>query len=159
MMETSAYFQEAVKAMEELYGKDVPMSLATVDGDRPGIRVVDVYFTGGAFYAVTYLESSKMREILKNPNVALNHLLFVVRGAAENIGHPLAVGNEALRQQLMRAFEAFYSRHVDENDPNTCILKITPEWALVFANGFKYIADFKAGTASRQDFIVDIVVQ
>jgi general stress protein 26 len=117
-----------------------------------------VYFLDGAFYAVTYLESSKMREIAKNPHVALNHMLFVARGEAKNIGHPLAEGNEALRAELMRAFHKFYSRHVDEGDPNTCILKIAPTWALVFANDFKYIVDFQEKAATRQPFVADILV-
>ncbi len=158
MEASQAYFSEAVAAMETLYGRDVPMSMATVDGDRPGVRVVDVYFFGGAFYAVTHRKSAKMREISKNPNVALNHLLFVTRGRAESVGHPLAEGNEALRGELTRAFSKFYARHVNENDPDTCILKIAPEWALVFANGFKYAADFKTMSATRQFFVTDILL-
>ena len=134
------------------------MSLATSEGDKPNVRVVDVYFEDGAFYTVTHRKSNKMREIAANPNVALNHLLFVARGTAKDIGHPLTKGNEALRETLARAFEKFYSRHVDEHDPNTCILSIAPAWALVFANGFKYIVDFEAETASRQLFTVDILV-
>lgn len=158
MESSEAFFHEALSAMEDLYGRDVPMSLATVDGDRPDIRVVDAYFIGGAFYVVTHLQSGKMREILKNPRVALNHQLFVARGVAENIGHPLTKGNETLRGALQRAFVKFYGRHVDESDPDTCILKITPEWALVFAGGFKYIADFTQKTATRQPFVPDIIL-
>ena len=158
MEKTRSNFEEALKAMARLYGQDVPMSLATAEGDKPDIRVVDVYFLDGAFYAVTHGKSNKMREIANNPNVALNHMLFVARGAAESIGHPLAAGNEALRGELMRAFYKFYSRHVDEGDPGTCILKISPAWALVFADDFKYIVDFSEKVATRQPFVVDILV-
>ncbi len=158
MEQTNAFFLEAVKAMETLYGQDVPMSLATAEGEKPNIRVVDVYFENGAFYTVTHKKSNKMLEIARNPNVALNHLLFVARGTAEDKGHPLAKGNEALRETLMRVFEKFYSRHVDEHDPDTCILKITPAWALVFTDDHKYIADFASKTASRQPFVNDILV-
>ncbi len=158
MEKTRPNFEEALEAMGRLYGQDVPMSLATADGDKPNVRVIDVYFLDGAFYAVTYLKSSKMLEIEKNPHVALNHMLFVARGEAENIGHPLAEGNEALRAELMRAFYKFYSRHVDEGDPNTCILKIAPAWALVFANDFKYIVNFQEKAATREPFVSDILV-
>jgi general stress protein 26 len=157
-METASYFEEAVRAMELLYGEDVPMSLATCDGDRPNVRVIDVYFLEGAFYAVTHRKSCKMQEIAKNPRVALNHQLFVARGEAEDLGHPLDAGNGALRETLMRAFHKFYSRHVDENDPDTCILKIVPAWALVFANDYKYVADFDRKTATRQPFVADIIL-
>lgn len=158
MEQSREYFDEALAGMEELYGCDVPMSLATIAGDWPGIRVVDVYFAHGAFYITSHAKSCKMLEIAQNPNVALNHQLFVARGIAENIGHPLAAGNEALREELQRAFAKFYSRHVDESDPDTCILRITPTWALVFANGFKYITDFANQTAARLPFVTDILL-
>jgi len=157
-METRSHFEEAVRAMETLYGQDVPMSLATADGDQPNVRMIDVYFWGGAFYAVTHMKSHKMLEIAQNPRVALNHVLFVAKGEAENLGHPLAPGNGALRVELQRAFHKFYFRHVDENDPDTCILKIAPKWALVFADDCKYVADFEKEAATRQPFVVDILV-
>lgn len=157
-MERHEYFLEALSAMDRLYGQDVPMTLATAQDNHPNARVVDVYFTGGAFYATTHLASAKMREIAKNPCVALNHQLFVARGIAEYAGHPLDAGNEALRGALAQAFHKFYSRHVNERDPGTCILKITPSWALVFADGFKYIADFEKKTATRQLFTTDIIL-
>jgi hypothetical protein len=102
--------------------------------------------------------SNKMKEIAKNPHVALNHELFVARGRAECVGHPCAPGNEALRAELMEVFCKFYSRHVDENDAGTCVLKIEPDWALVFDGGFKYILDFPERRAARHPFVVDILV-
>ncbi len=158
MEREKAYFEEALKAMEKLYGQDVPMSLATAGDGKPNVRVIDVYFRDGAFYAVTHLGSNKMKEIAKNPYVALNHELFVARGRAECLGHPTAPGNEALRAELMEVFSKFYSRHVDENDPGTCILKIEPDWALVFDGGYKYIADFPEKVSTRQPFVADIIV-
>jgi hypothetical protein len=158
MDEESAYFEEALRSMEKLYGQDVPMSLATEDGDKPNVRVIDVYFRDGAFYATSHLGSNKMKEIAKNPYVALNHQLFVARGRAECIGHPNDPGNAALRAVLMEVFSKFYTRHVNEDDPGTCFLKIEPDWALVFDGGFKYIADFTEKRASRQPFVADILL-
>ena len=158
MEQKRAYFEEALGALEKLYGRDVPMSLATADGDRPNVRVIDVYFRDGAFYATSHKNSNKMKEIAKNPHVALNHELFVARGRAECLGHPNAPGNGALREELMRVFSKFYSRHVDESDPGTCFLKIEPDWALVFDGGCKYIADFREKVSTRQPFVADIIV-
>ena len=81
----------------------------------------------------------------------------MARGRAECGGHPCAPGNEALRGTLQKVFCKFYSRHVDENDPGTCILKIAPRWALVFDGGYKYILDFPEGRATRESFAADIL--
>lgn len=157
-MERHEFFLEALSVMERLYGQDVAMTLATAQDNRPNARVVDVCFIGGAFYAVSHRSTAKMREIAENPYVALNHQLFVARGAAECAGHPLDAGNEALRTALSKAFCKFYRLHVDEGDPGTCIVKISPSWALVFADGFKYVADFEKRTATRQLFATDIIL-
>jgi hypothetical protein len=150
------FFNEAVSAMTELYGKDVPMSLATVKGDKPNARVVDVYFKDDAFYITSYALSNKMQEISKNPYVALNHNLFVAHGVGENIGHPLDEANKDLRDELRSVFFIFYDRHVNEQDKHTCILKVSLTDALLFAHDYKYIVDFSEKTATREDCVVDI---
>ena len=61
---------------------------------------------------------------LPHPVQGIGWLAARLEGPARRAGHPLAAGNEALRGELMRAFYKFYSRHVDEGDPGTCILKI-----------------------------------
>lgn len=151
------YFNEAIAVMKELYGKDTAMSLATVNGDKPNIRVVNVYYKESTFYITTYALTNKMREILKNPNVALNHNLLVAHGTGENIGNPLDEANRGLREELRSVFAAFYDKHVDERDKNTCILKVSLNDALVFAHDFKYIIDFKNQRATRENCKVDIV--
>lgn len=157
MEASEAYFREGAEAMAELYGRDVPMSLATADAaGRPSVRVVDMYFTEGAFYAATYGLSRKMREIALNPRVALCCGLFTAHGLAESLGHPLRPANRALRCALREAFRAFYGRHVDEADGHTCFLRIAPADATLFANGFKYEMDFERGIAGREPFASDI---
>lgn len=151
------YFNEAIEVMNELYGKDIPMSLATVNEDRPNIRVVNAYFKENAFYITSYALSTKMRDIALNPNVALNHNLFVAHGTGENIGNPLDKSNLGLRDELKQAFSAFYEKHVNEQDKNTCILKVLLSDALVFAHDYKYLVDFRNKTATREAFVVDIV--
>jgi len=110
-----------------------------------------------AFFITTYALSNKMQEICTNSSVAIAHNLFVAHGEAENMGHPLDIKNKALREELRRVFCVFYDKHVDENDSNTCILKINLTDAIVFADDFKYYVDFKIETATKENFIVDIV--
>jgi general stress protein 26 len=144
--------------MKELYGKDVPMPLATVNEDKANIRVIDTYYKDEAFYGVTYALSNKMKEIKKNPNVALNNNLFVAHGIGKNIGHPLEKQNLELRDELREVFKAWYDKHNNENDKNMCFLRITLKDALVFANNYKYQIDFESKKAKREKFIVDIIV-
>jgi uncharacterized pyridoxamine 5'-phosphate oxidase family protein len=68
------YFNEAIMVMKELYGRDVAMSLATVNGEKPNARVINAYFKADTFYVTSYSLSNKMKEIAKNPRVALNHI-------------------------------------------------------------------------------------
>lgn len=143
--------------MKELYGKDTAMSLATVNGDMANIRVINAYYKKEAFYITTYALSNKMREIVGNPNVALNHNLFVAHGIGENIGNPLENSNQELRKELKQVFVAFYEKHVNEQDKNTCILKVSLNDALVFVHDYKYFIDFNNKTATRENCIIDIV--
>ena len=105
------YFNEAAEVMRELYGKDTVISLATVNGEKAGIRMVNAYYKENAFYITTYALSNKIKEISKNPNVAINHSLLVAHGIGENLGHPLEEQNKTLREELKRAFIKFYDKH------------------------------------------------
>jgi general stress protein 26 len=151
------FYEEAINIMKELYGKDVPMSLATVNGDKVNIRMIDTYYKDEAFYGVTYALSHKIKEIKKNPNVALNHNLFVAHGIGKNIGHPLKRKNLELRDELREVFMAWYEKHNNEDDKNMCFLKITLTDVLVFANNYKYYIDFENKKAKKEKFVVDIV--
>ncbi|MDR1030541.1 MAG: pyridoxamine 5'-phosphate oxidase family protein [Treponema sp.] len=151
------YFEEAINVMKEIYGKDVPMSLATVNENKPNIRVVDTYFKDNAFYVVTYALSNKIKEIKKNSNVALNKDLFVAHGIGKNIGHPLDKQNLELRDDLRKVFMVWYDKHNNEDDKNMCFLEIKLTDGLVFANDYKYYIDFENKEASREKFIVGIV--
>lgn len=152
------YYEEAMLVIAEQFGHDVIVSLATVADNKANIRTVNAYFKDGAFYITTYLLSCKMQEILGNPSVAICHNLFVAHGAGENLGNPLDDKNRALRSELQQVFCAFYEKHVAENDPNTCFLKVKLDNALVFTDNAKFIVDFDKRTAEKQDFVNDIVI-
>lgn len=150
-------FREALSVMDELYGKDTAMPLATVNNGKANLRVVNAYYKGRAFYITTHALSNKMREIAANPSVAINHDLFVAHGLGENIGSPLDDKNKELREELRRVFCAFYDKHVNERDKNTCILKIKLTDALLFARDFKYLINFEDQTAIKQNCVIDII--
>jgi hypothetical protein len=151
-------YDEATRVITEQFGHDVAVSLATVFGDRPNVRTVNAYFEQDTFYITTYGLSTKMRDILANPHVAICHDLFVAHGIGGNLGNPLAEQNFALRAVLREVFCAFYERHVNEADPNTCILQVALSDAVVFTRDAKYIVDFCTKSAEKFDSFNDIIV-
>lgn len=45
--------EEAEKIMQERFGKDTIIALATVDDGIPYVRYVNAYYENGAFYIIT----------------------------------------------------------------------------------------------------------
>jgi general stress protein 26 len=151
------YFSEALAVMAELYEKDTAMVLATVNGNRPNMRMVNSYYKNGVFYIMTYVLSNKIKDIKENKNVALNHYSFVAHGYGENIGHPLDEKNEKIKEEFKKASVNFYDNHVNEKDENVCILKIILEDALVFNNNYKYNINYKDKTATKENNMIDVI--
>ena len=129
--------------MDERFGHDNLIALATVDGASPAVRTVNAYYEDGCFYAVTYALSGKMQHIAKNPQVAICGDWFTARGFGENMGHILLPDNTALADQLRTAFAAWYSNgHTNEADPNTIILRMKLSEGVLFNHGTRYDIDF-----------------
>ncbi len=129
--------------MNERFGQDNLISLATMDSSRPAVRIVNSYYETGAFYTVTYALSNKMLQIKKNPSVAICGEWFTAHGIGENIGHPCDECNAALAAKLRKVFTAWYTNgHTDEGDPYTCILRIRLTDGILFSNGIRYDIDF-----------------
>jgi len=145
-------YDEALQTLSERFGQDTHISLATTDGNRVFVRVVNAYYEDGAFYAVVSAASNKMKQIEKNPNVALScgqlwELYLNAHGAGENLGHVLAEENAAIMKKLRKAFASWYTDgDVNESDPNTCLLRIRLTDATYFAykkgKGKDYKIDF-----------------
>ncbi len=150
-------FKAATELMKEQLGHDVVIALATCTENGVNVRNVDGYYKEGSVYVVTHNASQKMKEIAKNTNVAICKDLMCAQGIAENLGSPKEESNRELREELRKIFVAFYDRHVDENDPGTCILKITLTSAGVFSKDTKYIIDYKNVTAAATPFVNDII--
>ncbi len=136
---------KALEVMNERFGHDALISVATLDGTIPAVRTVDSYYDNGAFYTVTYALSNKMKQIEANSTVAICGEWFTAHGVGENIGHVCDERNTEIANKLRNAFSAWYSNgHVDENDPNTIILRIRLTDAVLFSNGTRYDIDFNA---------------
>lgn len=129
--------------MDERFGHDNLIALATVNGDSPAVRTVNAYYEDGCFYTVTYALSGKMQQLAKNPKVAICGDWFTASGIGENLGHILRPENAALADKLRSAFAAWYSNgHTNETDPNTIILRIRLTEGVLFHHGTRYDIDF-----------------
>ena len=129
--------------MQARFGKDSLIALATVDGDIPVVRTVNAVYIDGAFYVVTYALSGKMKQIARNPAVAISGDWFTARGVGENLGHVLLEENKSIMEKLREAFALWYQNgHTNEADPNTCLLKVRLTDGVLFSNGTRYDIEF-----------------
>lgn len=136
---------QALLIMDERFGHDALISVATIDGKRPSVRTVNSYYEDGSFYAVTYALSNKMKQIQSNPEVAICGEWFTAHGTGENLGYVRDEKNAEIMSKLRAVFAQWYDNgHTDENDPNTCILRIRLTDGVLFSNGTRYDIDFTA---------------
>lgn len=127
-------YEEAMKRLDEQVGnKDGLITLSTIaldpgaDGQsRPAARIVDAYYEDGAFYTVTYATSDKMRQIARNPEVAVCIIVenFTADGIGENLGWVCDEKNTEIMEKLRTIFAAWYNEANNDEDPNTCLLRI-----------------------------------
>ncbi|MBE0601227.1 MAG: pyridoxamine 5'-phosphate oxidase family protein [Firmicutes bacterium] len=132
----------ALEIMNERFGRDREIALATLDGGGPAVRTIDAVYKDGSFYAITYAESAKMKQIAINPLVAVSGEWFTGRGVGENLGWILDGNNRGIRLMLKAAFAWYGNGHVDENDRNTIILRVKLTGGVLFSQGTKYELDF-----------------
>ena len=135
--------EQALSLMNERFGHDNLISLATLDGNRPSVRIVNSYYEEGVFYTVTYALSNKMRQIKQNPEVAICGEWFTAHGVGENLGYVRDEKNKEIMMKLRVVFAEWYDNgHTDENDMNTCLLKVLLTDGILFHEGTKYEIDF-----------------
>ena len=134
---------QALSVMDERFGNDTLISVATIDDDRPAVRIVNSYYENGSFYTVTYALSNKMKQINLNPTISICGEWFTAHGIGENLGHVCDEKNSEIMSKLRAVFAEWYDNgHTDENDPNTCILRIRLTDGVLFSNGTRYDIDF-----------------
>ena len=133
-------YDDAIKLMTERFSKDSLITVATMSGNRPFARMVDGYYEDGAFYVVTYALSNKMKQIEANSDVAVCGIdWFSGHGTGENLGWVRDEKNAAIMAKLRVAFAAWYTGgHVNEEDKNTCLLRIRLTEGIVIDNEKKY---------------------
>ena len=127
-------YDEAMQLLQEKLGdKDGLICLSTIalepgeDGKcRPASRIVDAYYEEGAFYIVTYATTNKMLQIAQNPAVSVSIVVenFTADGIGENLGWVCDEKNEEMMAKLRVIFAAWYAEANNDEDPNTCLLRI-----------------------------------
>lgn len=125
------------------FGKDSLIALATVEEGVPTVRTVDTVYLRGAFYVVTHALSGKMRQIYKNPTVALCGEWFSAHGIGIDLGHVKKEENREIMDILRTAFAQWYGNgHVNEEDPGTILLKLELTNGVLFHQGIRYDLEF-----------------
>ena len=130
---------EAEQILEERFGGDNEMALATCRGGVPSVRTVNATYLQGCFYIITYALSRKMEEIRDNPTVALSGDWFTCHGTAESLGWFGREENKALAAHLRKVFAGWIDNgHNDFSDHSTIILRVRVTDALLLSHGRRF---------------------
>lgn len=143
-------FDNAVEIMNERFGKDSLIAIATTDGKKLYNRMVDAYYKDGAFYTTTYALSNKVKQIDTNPTVAICAVdWFSGQGIGKNLGWVLKPENAEIRSLLRDAFSEWYDFANNENDKNCCIveIKLTEGMLIKDHHAIRYQIDFTNNSA------------
>lgn len=125
--------------MNERFGRDTLIALATVDANIPNVRTVNAYYENGSFYVITYALSNKMKQIAQNPNVGICGEWFTAHGKGINMGWFCKEDNKVIAQKLREVFcEWIDNGHNDFNDENTIILRVELTDGLLLSHGTRY---------------------
>lgn len=134
---------ETKELMDERFGHDCVIALATLDANMPWVRYVNAFYEEGAFYVITYALSNKMNHIAQNPNVAIAGDWFTAHGKGSNLGYVGKSENKDLIEKLKKAFSAWIDNgHTNFEDENTCILRVQLTDGVLFSHGTRYDIDF-----------------
>lgn len=136
-------YDEAIQILNKRFGTDTLISLATTAGDCPFVRVVNGYYEQGMFYVITYALSKKMKQIAANSKVAVCGEWFTAQGTGESLGWVRDEKNIEIMAKLRVVFAAWYDNgHTNEQDPNTCILRVRLTDGVLLSHGTRYEVDF-----------------
>ncbi len=129
--------------MEERFGKDSLIALATSQDNTPHVRTVNAFYDDGAFYVLTYALSDKMRQLAANPAAAVCGEWFSGQGRGVSLGWVKSEENREIAEKMKRIFALWLGNgHVDLADENTVILRIELSFGVLFSNGTRYDIDF-----------------
>lgn len=100
--------------LNERFGHDTLIALATANGNLPSVRTVNAYYDEGAFYIITYALSNKMKQIEANPAVAICREWFTAHGKGLNLGWFCKKENKEIAEKLKKAFSGWIDNgHTD----------------------------------------------
>lgn len=134
---------ESKRIMDERFGRDSIIALATVEDGMPCVRNVNAFYEDGAFYVITNALSNKMKQIEKNPAVAIAGDWFTAHGKGINLGYFGKSENKEIAAKLKKAFCAWIDNgHNNFDDENTCILCVQLTDGVLFSHGTRYDIDF-----------------
>ena len=135
---------EVRQIMNERFGRDRLIALATAIDGMPYVREVDASYEDGAFYIITYALSNKMKQIAKNPTVAVAGEWFTAHGRAENLGWICDPANKAMADKLTKVFAEWINNgHTNFVDPNTIILRVKLTSGVLFSHSKRFDVAFE----------------
>ena len=134
---------QAAAVMNQRFGKDSLIALATVEEGKPFVRAVNAYYEDGSFYIITHALSNKMRQLAQNPAAAIAGEWFTAHGRGVDLGYIGKEENRRIADRLKEAFSAWLNNgHVDMQDENTVLLCIQLETGTLFSHGTRYDIEF-----------------
>lgn len=134
---------ETEQIMIERFGKDSVIAIATIEDSIPYVRNVNAFYENKAFYVITHNLSNKMKQIEKNPILALAGEWFTAHGEGINLGYFGREENSEIAKKLQAAFAEWINNgHNDFSDKNTCILCIKLTDGVLLSHGTRYDIDF-----------------
>ncbi len=126
------------------FSKDSLISLATSVENVPYVRTVDAFYDDGAFYVLTHALSGKMKQIEKNPIVAVSGEWFTAHGRGINLGWFGSDKNKSIAEKMRIVFADWIDNgHSNFEDKNTIILRIELTKGVLFSDGIRYEIDFR----------------
>lgn len=136
--------KEAESIMNDRFGKDSVISLATTINNIPYVRSVNSFYEDGAFYILTYAMSNKMKHIVENPVVAIAGEWFTAHGEGESLGYFGKEENQEIAEKMRIVFAEWIDNgHNDFEDENTIILRVSLTEGVLFSQGTRYDIDFR----------------
>ena len=92
---------------------------------------------------LTHALSDKMKQIEKNPIVAIAGEWFTAHGTGENLGWFRKKENEKIAEKMKKLFAEWIDNgHNNFDDENTCILRIELTDGTLLSHGTRYGLDF-----------------
>lgn len=131
--------KNAARIMDERFGRDNVIALATSENGTPHVRYVNAFYEDGAFYVITYALSQKMRQLRENPTAALAAEWFTAHGKPESLGWFGDEKNRGIAAKLRDTFAEWIDNgHNNFDDRNTIILKIELTDMVLMSHGTRY---------------------